>query len=96
MKTVWIPEAPDHPGLYANLSGNDLRPRGKLQDAFLPPSTMDPRAARHFETKEQCEQWCADNPVPKFVPSEHGCMDARPYVSKAMEETMKLKDDLAL
>lgn len=26
----------------------------------------------HFETMEECEQWCLDNPYPKFVPISHG------------------------
>ena len=64
----WIPEAPTHPGLYANLSD---RGQGKL--VLEPPkATYNIDHARRFPTKDQCQEWCDANPVPKFVPVEHG------------------------
>ena len=70
MRTAWIPEAPEHPGLYANESGTDLD-HGKIRFG-LQPSTMDPHKAKQFETKELCQAWCEANPSPVFVPMEHG------------------------
>lgn len=69
LKTVWIPEAPEHPGLYANES--DYTDRGKLGGP-LQPSTGVAEQAKHFETEEECREWCDDNPVPIFKPVEHG------------------------
>lgn len=66
MRTVWIPEAPNHPGLYANES--DMT--GGSQ-----PSTMNPHKAKHFPTRDACERWCDTNPVPAFRPTEHGFED---------------------
>lgn len=71
---VWIPEAPDHPGLYANKDGTDLD-TGKVQGLHLQPSTMDPRHALQFSTEVACQQWCDDHPTPVFVPKEHGFGD---------------------
>lgn len=68
-KFVWIPEAPRYPGLYANES--DHTDRGKLFGP-LQPSTGVAQQAKHFDTEEECRKWCNDNPVPAFVPVEHG------------------------
>ena len=68
-KFVWIPEAPRYPGLYSNDS--DYRGRGKL-GLELQPSTPIAKFAKHFDTEEECQKWCNDNPVPAFVPMEHG------------------------
>jgi hypothetical protein len=67
----WIPEAPNFPGVYANLTGMD-RSYGKIQSPHLQPSTCDIHAARKFVTLEECVQWCNMNPYPKFEPKEHG------------------------
>lgn len=64
----WIPEAPTHPGLYANLTE---RNPGKISDGFA-VSTYDVHSARQFETYEECKAWCDSNPRPVFVPVEHG------------------------
>lgn len=53
----WIPEAPDFPGLYATNKGL---------------STRNADAARKFDTKEECTEWCNMNPYPKYVAREHG------------------------
>lgn len=67
----WIPEAPNFPGVYANLNGTD-RSYGKLQNAKLQPSTCDIHSARKFVTLEECRDWCLKNPGPRFEPKEHG------------------------
>lgn len=72
MRTAWIPEAPDHPGLYANESGTDMDPGGKLGGPGLQPSTMSAEHAKQFATCEECQAWCDANPRPKFRPMEHG------------------------
>lgn len=69
MKMVWIPEAPTHPGLYANKS--DLG-GGKIQGLHKEPSTMMISCAHQFATREECQEWCDANPHPVFVPVEHG------------------------
>lgn len=71
MRTVWIPEAPGYPGLYANLSDKTMG--GYLGESQ--PSTRDETKARQFETEEECQKWCADNPHPVFVSIEHGFYD---------------------
>jgi hypothetical protein len=71
MKTVWIPEAPNHPGLYANESGTDMDPGGKISTGTLQPSTMSAHKAKHFATREECQAWCDANPTPAFAPTEH-------------------------
>lgn len=68
---VWIPEAPEHPGLYANKSGKDLE-TGRVQSVKLQPSTMDPKCAQQFLTKAKCQRWCDDHPYPVFTPIQHG------------------------
>jgi hypothetical protein len=73
-KFYWIPEAPQHPGLYANLTGTDMK-YGKLGDGELQPSTYDPNSARKFITKEECQEWCNLNPDPAFEPKEHAFYD---------------------
>lgn len=67
---VWIPEAPSHPGLYANLS-DDWQPHKSI-GAPLQPSTYNVYLARQFATREECQAWCDANPSPQFVPVEHG------------------------
>lgn len=67
----WIPEAPNFPGVYANLTGTD-RSYGKIQIPMLQPSTYDVNAARKFVTFEECQEWCNANPIPKFEPKQHG------------------------
>ena len=63
MKSVWLAEAwPEHPAVYAP----------KDYEAGVNTSTTDPWKAMQFETMEECEQWCLDNPYPKFVPISHG------------------------
>ena len=74
MKFVWIPEAPEHPGLYANHNGTDLD-TGKIQGMTKQPSTMSPNNALQFETQAECQAWCDANPHPVFVPREHGFGD---------------------
>jgi len=69
-ESYWIPESPTFNGLYANLTGHDLS-YGKLQSGIPQPSTLDVYSARKFITKEECDAWCAANPVPAFVPRNH-------------------------
>ena len=71
---VWIPEAPGHPGLYANKSGTDLE-AGRVVSLVPQPSTMDPHCAQQFLTMEGCQAWCDANPRPVFTPVEHGFGD---------------------
>ena len=73
-KFVWIPEAPNHPGLYANETGIDMQ-RGKMRCASKQPSTRIINDAKQFETLKECQEWCDTNPCPKFVPIEHGFGD---------------------
>jgi len=70
-KFYWIPEAPQFPGVYANLDGMD-RSYGKIQNPKLQPSTVNIHHARKFLTFEECQEWCNKNPYPKFEPKEHG------------------------
>lgn len=73
MRTAWIPEAPNHPGLYANESGTDFDVyAGKIRTAGLQPSTLNPNKAKQFPTKDACQRWCDANPTPAFRPTEHG------------------------
>lgn len=74
MRTAWIPEAPNHPGLYAN---RRYRSFGEghamvLTTVAIEPSTMDPHKARQFDTLQECQVWCDANPSPAFAPKEHG------------------------
>lgn len=69
MQFVWIPEAPEHPGLYANASDYS---GSKIQGLTKQPSTMDPNFAHQFKTEAECQAWCDANPHPIFVPREHG------------------------
>lgn len=75
MRTAWIPEAPNHPGLYANESGMDIKPEGKISTGELQPSTMSPQHAKQFATEAECRAWCDANPSPVFVAREHGFYD---------------------
>ena len=70
MTFVWIPEAPDHPGVYADES-DDYEP-GKIKYGRRGPSTRLPNLAKQFPTREECQKWCDENPTPRFVPVEHG------------------------
>ncbi len=69
-KFFWVPEAPGHPGLYANLNGNDIHV-GKIS-GWVQPSTYSIHHARQFNTYEECRNWCINNQFPKFIPKEHG------------------------
>lgn len=69
-RTVWIPEAPKHPGVYANAT--DTYERGKIRTGEKQPSTMHAHHARQFATQEECRAWCDANPDPPFVPRCHG------------------------
>ena len=60
MKTFWIPESPNHPGLYA-LSRGD----GEAN------CTNSADKALKFDTREECHTWCLANTHPVFVPMEH-------------------------
>jgi hypothetical protein len=63
MKSVWLPEAqPEHPAVYAP----------KDYKIGINTSTTDPWKAMQFETEEECQEWCDNNPFPKFVPVSHG------------------------
>lgn len=67
---VWIPEAPEFPGTYANCS--DTTGGGKIRGAGpLQPATMIAERALHFATREACLRWCRANPDPVFVPMAH-------------------------
>ena len=68
---VWIPEAPAHPGLYAN--NTDIWGKDKINGL----ATYNVYDARQFETREECQTWCTANPSPPFVPREHGFYDSR-------------------
>lgn len=73
--TKWIPEAPEFPGVYANLS--DKSGQGKIHDdTKLQPSTRNIYAARMFDTEAECAAWCEANSYPAFVPRSHGFMGA--------------------
>ncbi len=57
----WVPEAPEHPGVYAYNAPNPKK-----------NCTMDIVQAMQFKTQAECQAWCTANPVPPFVPREHG------------------------
>jgi hypothetical protein len=69
MNFYWIPEAPGHPGLYAN--ARDMTGSGGRTDQ-LQPSTMNANLAKRFASREDCQRWCDEHPEPPFVPTEHG------------------------
>ncbi len=58
-RTVWIPEAPNHPGWYSMISVSSAS------------ATRDAINARCFDTREECQAWCDRNPEPKWKPVEH-------------------------
>lgn len=60
---AWIPEAPKYPGVYAALKSNHTNGRN---------CTVTAEEALQFNTKEECEEWCKNNPHPVFEPREHG------------------------
>lgn len=68
-RIIWVPEAPNHPGLYANES--EWSNIGKLQPRCLQPSTIHIDQARQFSTQRECQAWCDANPVPEFVATQH-------------------------
>jgi hypothetical protein len=70
-KFIWIPEAPKHPGLYANEKGTDMQ-SGKICYVGKQPSTRVIKDAKQFDTYKECMEWCNANPDPKFIPVEHG------------------------
>lgn len=58
----WVPEAPDHIGLYAfesKVTGDARNCTCNISDAM------------QFMFKQQCVDWCAKHPVPRFVATEH-------------------------
>lgn len=58
----WVPEAPDHIGLYAfesKVTGDARNCTCNISDAM------------QFMFKQQCVDWCAKHPVPRFVAMEH-------------------------
>lgn len=61
---VWIPEAPEYPGLYAYAGAGGY--------------TLDPVRARIFRSQEACQTWCDASPRLRFVPKEHGFAPAPP------------------
>ncbi len=63
----WIPESPNHSGLYANEI--DLNP-GKISIGKA-VSTLNVYSSRQFDSELECTKWCNDNPTPKFIPVEH-------------------------
>lgn len=62
----WIPEAPNHNGVYAR------DPKKPACPTFGEVSTMDPHNALRFITEDECASWCKENSSPVFVPREHG------------------------
>lgn len=71
-RSVWVPEAPGFPALYAN--AKDYSRDGMIKDYHHPPvqpSTYNIELARQFDTREECQAWCDANPVPHFVPMGH-------------------------
>ncbi len=86
--SVWCAEAPTISGYYA---AKEPQRRGKLgeQEEL---GTHDFKAARHFATKAECEQWIAANPYPAWKPTEHGIMDATAggdYSLRRLDETIR-------
>lgn len=67
----WVPEAPGHPGLYANLTEPASGKLNELPDA----GTVIIGHARKFQTEALCADWCAKNPTPLFEPREHQYQD---------------------
>ena len=73
--TVWIPEAPKYPGLYAN--HDDHSGDGKiLFPDPVQPSTNSAHHAKQFATQAECTDWCRAHPVPVFEPRDHGFSDS--------------------
>lgn len=77
MKTVWIPESPSMPGLYAAKAPASL---GKMGEKGTDYSTRDAHAAMQFDGHGACQDWC-DNWnseaerqgfTGRFLPVEHG------------------------
>jgi len=60
MRFAWLPESPNRPGVY-----------GVVQSLGV-PYTYDANAALQFSTREECQAWCDENPLPMYVPKEHG------------------------
>ena len=67
---VWVPEAPEFPGLYAN--EDDHSGDGYIKMPVpVSPSTQSIYMAKQFATEAECQAWCDANPVPVFVPRGH-------------------------
>jgi len=78
MKIVYVPEAPDFPGLYANDTAPPHDDGSKLGQYLHPKpvSTYGFHFAMKFNNKEECDEWCIKNPYPVFVTREHGIMES--------------------
>jgi hypothetical protein len=62
---VWVPEAPDHPGLYAiRTESCGRRATPIIHDAL------------QFKTREECAEWCKTSEL-RFVPHMHMFMIQR-------------------
>ena len=71
--SVWVPEAPNYPGVYANEL--DHSGDGYLKQPIpVNASTRSIYLAKQFETEAECKEWCDANPDPIFVPRGHGFM----------------------
>jgi len=77
--TVWIPEAPAYPGMYAV--------RG--YEAGKNTMTLSVHEAMQFITKENCQTWCDEHPIPPYLPREHGFMDGKPYPMRGLPAGQK-------
>lgn len=71
MTFVWVPEAPNYPGLYAP-AGDSQRMAYIHEHEGKPSATRSFALALKFPTKEECAKWCQENPHPVYVPVEHG------------------------
>ena len=67
--TFFVPEAPGHPGLYAN----DTEPPSGFT-VPKQPATYSIHHAIKFSTEVECADWCKQNPIPVFTPKSHGYM----------------------
>jgi hypothetical protein len=67
-REFWIPEAqPKYSGLYAA----DEYEKG------VNTVTRDAFAAKKFQTRQECDAWCAANPDPAFVSVQHSFTEQR-------------------
>jgi len=65
-ESFWIPESPTHSELYAADPKKGGCPGANCTGLW--------RYGLHFPTKEECQKWCDEHPIPAFVPVEHGMM----------------------